>query len=179
MNPRKILIPAALSLGLLVLGAPAVDAGDIRSQSASGNTFFNASPPCPVKQFPTFESIAPIPGIVDPFEDDVIPFFCQIRVDKRPNVPRKNAKGMYTTEVVVRNNNTGSVQSFPVDSGRFKTNANGFDSFDFEIPTEIFADGFESGDVSAWSYTRADFTNKKKASGGSLNCGTSTSKSGN
>ena len=33
---------------------------------------------------------------------------------------------------------------------------------DFEIPAPIFADGFESGDVSAWSYTSADFTKKRR-----------------
>ena len=34
--------------------------------------------------------------------------------------------------------------------------------FDFEIPAPIFADGFESGDVSAWSYTKFEFGQKKK-----------------
>lgn len=53
---------------------------------------------------------------------------------------------------------TGVAEVFSVKKGRFNTDAEGLAEFDFEIPAPIFADGFESGDVSAWSYTRADFS---------------------
>ena len=47
--------------------------------------------------------------------------------------------------------------------------ADTIEDLDFEIPAPIFADGFESGDVSAWSYSRADFggatNNQGKRSG--------------
>ncbi len=77
----------------------------------------------------------------------------------------------------MRDNNTGEIESFPAGSGRFRTNRDGISSFDFDLPAELFADGFESGDVSAWSYTRTDFTNRKRGSQGQVNCGTSSSRS--
>ena len=43
-----------------------------------------------------------------------------------------------------------------------EANENAVEELDFEIPAPIFADGFESGDVSAWSYTSADFTEKRR-----------------
>ena len=39
------------------------------------------------------------------------------------------------------------------------------DDLEFEIPAPIFADGFESGDVSAWSYTRVDEVKKTPPKG--------------
>ncbi len=74
-------------------------------------------------------------------------------------------------------NTTGFFDSFRLGDGKFKTGSDGFDSLEFEIPAPIFADGFESGDVSAWSYTRADFSNKKKADSAGLSCDIGSSKS--
>ncbi len=170
MSRRGTTLPttAVVMLSALFFVATAYG-GSTYSQSNFGVTFFDSSPPCPVRDFPTFESIAPIPAILDPFDQDLIPIFCQIQVERRGNGVNK-AKGTYTSELIVRDNTTGELETFPLGSGKFKTNESGFGDFDFEIPTEIFADGFESGDVSAWSYTRADFTNKKKADRTSVSC---------
>jgi hypothetical protein len=105
-------------------------------------------------------------------------FQCFVDVNKNDKGVRKT-KGTWTTELIVRDNNTGMLETFPIRSGKFKTNSDGQDDFDFEIPTELFADGFESGDVSAWSYTRSDFTNKKKADSASVQCGKAASRSNN
>ena len=169
-------LAGALGLALLALAAMPAAGGDNQSQSIFGSDFFLADTPCPVNNIPTFESIVPIPPIIDPFEDDFIPVFCQVQVSKNNTGVRK-AKGKFTAELLVLDNNTGMTDSFSIDRGRFTTNASGFAGFDFEIPTEIFADGFESGDVSAWSYTRADFTNRKNANNTSVQCGTSSSSS--
>ncbi len=58
--------------------------------------------------------------------------------------------------------------------GELETNSSGRTSFDFELPAELFAEGFESGDVSAWSYTRTDST-KKKGARTQMGCGASAS----
>jgi len=174
---RKVVSTVTLLVVLSALAAPAAThAGDSFSQTRFGSDFFQVSPPCPVKQFPTFETIAPVPAI---FDTDVLSsavFQCFVDVSKN-NRGRKKAKGTWTTELIVRDNNTGELETFDIASGRFKTDSNGQDEFDFEIPAPIFADGFESGDVSAWSYTRSDFTNKKKADRAIVQCGKAASRS--
>lgn len=175
MNRPKPFVLATLFLAL-AFGPATAQAGEILSQSNFGSSFFSASPPCPVKKFPTFESVAPIPAIVDPFAQDLVPIFCQIRVSREGEGVKK-AKGNFFSEVVIRDNDTGELEAFPVGSGSFRTNKDGFAGIDFEIPTDIFADGFESGDVSAWSYTRADFSNRKRADNTSMQCGKSSSSS--
>ena len=168
---------AALPLTVvLVLVAAALPAGDNKFQDSFGSQFFASDPACKAKQLPTFESLIPIPSFVDPFEQDLIPFFCQVQTSMEGKA-KKGVKGSYTSELIVRDNRTGETESFPAGSGRFRTNRDGFDSFDFDIPSELFADGFESGDVSAWSYTRTDFTGRKQVNTASVSCGTSSSKS--
>ena len=164
-----------LVLALSMLALP-VGAGDSRAQGTFGGNFFSASPPCPAKQLPTFESLVPVPGIVDPFEQDVISMFCQIQADREGKGVKK-VNGKYETDLIVVNTSTGEAESFSIASGRFKTNKDGRANFDFDIPADLFADGFESGDVSAWSYTRTDFTNKKKVGGTSVSCNSSTTRS--
>lgn len=82
----------------------------------------------------------------------------------------KNAKGDFVAELIRQDNRTGMGAVVDSTSGRFKTDSEGFGTFDFDFPSEIFADGFESGDVSAWSYTRTDFRNRKKADSVSAQC---------
>jgi hypothetical protein len=171
----KGLVAGAVALAVLVLAPAAATAGDSGFQAGFGGNFFETSPPCPFKEFPTFESIAPIPAIIDPFDQDLIPLFCQIRVKKNGN-PVAKAKGTFESTLFVLDNNTGEFETFGLGSGKFKTNSDGFDEFDFEIPAPIFADGFESGDVSAWSYTRAEGTKKKKVEAAQLDCFTQGSK---
>ena len=173
---RRTFLVSAI-LGLLGVGG-VLQAGDGGSQSNLADGFFQTSPPCPLRDFPTFEVIVPVPNIIDPFEDDIIPLFCQIRAQKNGQVVKK-AKGTFESTLFVLDNTTGMFETFDLGSGKFNTGSTGIDSFDFEIPAPIFADGFESGDVSAWLYTRADFQKKKKkkkADTGELLCAGSGSK---
>lgn len=176
MYSRKTVLSLIAVVVVLGMGTAPAQAGDSLSQTTFGSNFFFASPRCPVRDFPTFENIAPIPAVLDTDLFDDALFTCFVDVEKNGKGVNK-AKGTWSTELIVRDNNTGMLDSFPIDSGRFKTDGDGFADFDFEIPTAIFADGFESGDVSAWSYTRADFTNKKKADQASVQCGKSASRS--
>ena len=146
-------------VGLLAVSG-GLEAGDSGFQGNLGDSFFQTTSPCPLKEFPTFEAIVPIPNIIDPFDDDIIPLFCQIRAKKKGN-PVNKAKGTFSSELYVLHNTTGMFEVIDLGSGKFKTGEEGIDSFELEIPAPLFADGFESGDVSAWSYTRADFTKKK------------------
>lgn len=166
---------ALLTLALLPNLASPAWAGDSFFLQTVGSNFFSASPPCPVKKFPSFENLVPIPSLFDPDIEDSAFLFCQVDLHNGEDGVKK-AKGKWQSEIIMRDNLSGDVETFPIDSGRFKTNSDGFADFDFEIPSELFADGFESGDVSAWSYTRSDFTNRKKASSGSVRCGKNVSK---
>lgn len=164
-RPGTTLLAVALTL---LIAAPA-PAGDFQSQTTLGASFFFASPPCPVKKFPAFEQLVPIPNVIDPFDDDLVPIFCDVQVS-REGERVKNAKGKFESELILLDNDTGMVTRQTVASGTFKTDKDGQSTLDFDIPTELFADGFESGDVSAWSYTRTDFTNRKRASDASAFC---------
>ncbi len=165
-----------LALALLPNFVGAAWAGDFFFQATIGSNFFDTSPPCRINEFPTFEMITPVPAIFDPSAHDSASFLCIVDVEKNQKGVKK-AKGVWETEVVMRDNRTGQIDTLFIDSGKFKTDSDGSDDFDFEIPTPIFADGFESGDVSAWSYTRVNFTNKKKADSASVQCGKSASRS--
>lgn len=177
MTPRfRQSLAALVALAALALVPATGWAGDFKSQSTFGSSFFSASPPCPVNQFPTLESIVPMPQILDPFEEDLIPMFCQVQVAKGEK-PVKKVKGTFFADLIVLDNETGELERFPVKSGRFKTNRDGISEFDFDLPAEIFADGFESGDVSAWSYTRTSFSNKKKGDRAAVSCGKGVSRS--
>lgn len=176
MRSRKVIVPVACLMALAAFLAPRGGrAGDRFSQTTFGSNFFSSSPRCPVNQFPTFEAIAPVPSVFDFDANPDAIFTCLVDVQKNGKGVNR-AKGTFETELIVRDNITGMLETFGIDSGKFKTDSNGQDAFDFEIPAAIFADGFESGDVSAWSYTRADFTNKKKATNASVQCGKSASK---
>ena len=174
MRWSKPLIVAVLSIVVLSMAA---FAGESQSGFSFGAEFFAASTPCPARELPTFESIVPVPGLFDPFEQDALTMFCQVHLTREGKDVR-GVKGKHTTELVVRDNDTGELESFPVGSGKFRTKSGGKAVFEFDLPAELFADGFESGDVSAWSYTRTDFTNRKRVSQAQADCSTSTSKTG-
>ena len=163
-----------LLLVLPVLAAPAWS-GDSAFQSTFGSNFFNVNPPCPVKQFPTFESILPVPAIADPVQQRFLPILCQIQVSRNEKGVRK-AKGNFVSEVLVLDLNSGEGELFTVESGKFTTNKDGVAKVQYEVDMQIFTDGFETGDTSAWSYTRADFSNGKKASAVSITCNSNTSR---
>ncbi|MFQ5526979.1 MAG: hypothetical protein ACE5GX_12060 [Thermoanaerobaculia bacterium] len=116
--------------------------------------------PCALKRLPSLEGLASVPPIADPLARNQIPVLCQIQVSKRDE-PVRNARGSYAGALFVLDHVSGRFDAFEIDSGSFKTGANGSALFEYQIPASIFTDGFESGDVSAWSRTRADFKNKR------------------
>lgn len=170
-NPRRLVVTACT----LLLFAGAASGGDTSFQGAFGVSFFSSSPPCKAKDLPTFEAIVPVPAIIDPFEDDIIPVFCQISARRKGK--DANIKGSHESELVVRDNQTGQLMAFDLDSGKFKTGPDGVNKFDFEIQAPLFADGFESGDVSAWSYTRVDPKKGQKADNVNVDCNVGSSSS--
>lgn len=178
MRPRIAVLPLVAVLILLGLGTAPTHAGDFFTQTRFGSDFFSASPPCPVRDIPTFETIAPVPSIFDTNLNSTAFFQCFVQVERNEK-PVKKAKGTFETELIIRHNDTGMLEVFPIMSGKFKTDSDGRDEFDFDIPTELFADGFESGDVSAWAYTRSDFTSKKKADNAWVQCGKGASRQNN
>lgn len=177
MTPSVQLVRAGLLvLVLLPMLAVAGSAGDSKAQFGAGASFFTVSPACPARQFPTFEAIVPVPAIFDPFNQDLARILCQVQV-KREGKGVKRVKGKYESELIVRDNNTNDLDAFRTGSGVWRTDKEGRARFAIEIPAEIFADGFESGDVSAWSYIRTDLTNKKRGDTATVQCDTGTSRS--
>ena len=138
-------------------------------QQNAGGGFFAVQPPCPMNQFPTFEAVVPVPSTIDPFNQDLLSVFCQVNVTRKGN-PVKQAKGTFDSELLVTDPETGLIETFDLGAGKFNTDADGHADLQFDIPTELFADGFESGDISVWSHTRTDFTNKKKADNATVQC---------
>lgn len=167
-QPCTIILTVALAVLLATNSIPAL-AGAALNQDIGGSNFFATFPDFPAKRIPTLEMVTPIVSILDPFDSAVTKVTCFI-ITLRGGDPVKKVKGKYNSELIVRDNRTGDFESFEIGSGRFKTNKEGRAMFDLDIPTAIFADGFESGDVSAWSYTRTDFTNGKKLSVTNVDC---------
>ena len=154
------------SLSALLLLASFVPAvlpasnGDVRLISA-GEAAFLADGAGPVREFAALETVAVVPSTFDPFAHETISLSC-IALVKSGDKGVRSAKGSYSSDLVVFDHRAGVSEAFPLASGRVKTDADGTSFFAVAIPTALFADGFASGDVSAWVATRADFSNRKK-----------------
>ena len=163
---------ALVALAAVPAGTANTAGGLAGNQRQVSTGFFSTPKSSSLTRFPTIESLAQIPAITDPSKEVTIPVSCNPCAFNKGK-PVKNAKGNFTAELIVLDNPTGTFETFDIDSGKFKTTTTGCDDFTFAIPTELFADGFESGDVSAWSYIRTDFTDKKKNDSASMGCGIS------
>lgn len=182
MHPPKLVSTVTLLFALSVSGGL-----EASIQRNVGDSFIQLEGLFGLREFPSWEVVVPLPSIDDLAENggqgvgarrlgnDIIPLSCQIEVLKRGK-PVNKAKGTFESTLFVLDNNTGTFEAFDLGSKKFRTNSDGIDSVDFEIPASIFADGFESGDVSAWSHTRATSNKKKKADQGELLCAASVSK---
>jgi hypothetical protein len=125
MSPSRVVSTVTLLAALSALAAPAaIHAGDFISETNFGSAFFQTRPPCPARDFPTFETIAPVPAIFDFDLNETAFFQCLACVNKNEKGVRKT-KGTWTTELIVRDNNTGMLETFPIRSGKFKTNSDG------------------------------------------------------
>lgn len=152
------------------------DADGAVSQATDGFNVVSVDPPFQVKRFPRFESVVPMPAVLDTdgdgVRDDRIGFLCSFEARNPDLEGIKKAKGRYTTRLHVIDNNTGMGESFDVDSGKFRTNSDGTDQVEFDVPTEDFADGFESGELSVFVYTQANFSNNRIVQNAAVRCAT-------
>jgi len=140
----------------------------------NGASVFFSNDASLLKKFPSLESVVPVPSIANPTAQKVITISCRIGAEDG-GAPLKGARGNYRAELVVIDRGTGMSDVFPLQSGPFRTKRNGVARFRFDIPSAIFSDGFESGDVSAWSYARTDFK-KGKGNFGALDCDATATK---
>lgn len=164
----NILWASAVLLATLTVSPVAALAADSGFANNNGASVFFSDEPLLLRKFPTLESVVPVPSIADPSGQGAIRVSCRVSA-KDDGAPIKGAKGNYRAELFVIDRDTGMSEIFPLQSGAFRTKANGVRRFHFEIPPAIFAEGFESGDISAWSYTRTDYK-KKKGTFGALDC---------
>jgi hypothetical protein len=170
MNARILDFVALIIVLALIAGlAGSANAQTGQTQTNIGESFFKAGTLSPVKKFPTSELLVPVPSIFDPSEEDSILILCQVQVFKL-TTGVQNARGRFRAELVLIDNRTGQAERFFVAGGRFKTSRQGTTSFNFKLLAERIADGFGSGDVSAWLYTRIDFTNRKRATDTFFQC---------
>lgn len=144
-------------LGLASIGAEAHRAKDLA----------NAQAP--------LESVAPIPNL--DFEmsdaDETIEVVCGWFAYGRFTgaLPIKGVRGRTVSTMFLLDNVTGQFETRVIDAGTFKTGTDGYAERRFNIPNHIFADGFESGDVSAWVHTSSIGLNNKKVRAMSQGCG--------
>ena len=111
-----------------IIGLPgALGSGASEFMNNFGESDFATSVPCPVKQFPTLEALAPVPQIIDPFEDDIIPVFCQISFTK-DGKPVKGVRGNMSTDLIIRDEGVGSLFVIPLGTKVFNTGSAGVDA---------------------------------------------------
>ena len=139
-----------------------------------GDTTFFAETPRLLANFPTLESLVPMPLNINPFNRKRVQQSCAVQVYKRTS-PVKGAKGTFSGKLVVMDNSKATFKTVDLASGKFRTDADGNATFEYDIATKLFAEGFKSGSISAWSYARIDFA-KRKGSWALLRCGVTARK---
>ena len=164
-RPRWLLGLVAAAVILVAGGSAAVADGFLNSR---GNTTFFTDTTRPLKDMPTLESLVPMPQNINPMNRKRVRGACDLQVVKG-GAPVRRAKGTFNSRLIVLDHLTGTFEIFPLTSGRVKTDAEGGFSFDLEIATELFADGFRAGATSAWALTTVEFK-KRKGSFASLDC---------
>ena len=125
------------------------------------------------KKFPDLRVTVEIPSIFDPEGADHFGMFCKFLAQRLvdnslPGV--RNVRGKWRSVLHVLDHMTLTFETVEIDNGKFKTGATGVDSLLFDIPTAIFADGFESGDVSVWSSTTFELKKGPKTTDTTAQC---------
>lgn len=154
-----------IALGVMMGPPPARSESQLSSQ---GDTFFFTTAARPLADFPPLESVVPMPQNINPMNRKKVHEYCSVQVAKRGD-PVPSGKGSYVATLVVMDRATKTFTSTTLSSGKIRTGSEGVALFDFIIPTELFASGFKSGDISAWSYARLEFR-KRKATYAMLSC---------
>ena len=156
---------------LLLVSEREAEAGVLDSR---GDTSFFSGEVRPLANFPPLESVVPMPLNINPFNRKRVRQSCTVQVVRR-NAPLKSARGEYEAHLVLMDNKAGTFESFELSTGKLRTDPDGEARLEFDIPTDLFAEGFKSGTVSAWSHTRLELT-KRKGSFAFLRCGLSAKK---
>ena len=152
-------VPIAIAIMALWLVLPSSAwAEEVLQIGASAQ--FDVDPARKPKKFPDLRVTVELPSIFDPGEVDSL--FCKFQAqelvdDSLPGVPK--VRGRWRSVLQVLDPMTSTFETVKIDSGKFKTGETGVDVFLFGIPTDLFPDGFESGDVSVWWST--EFEPKK------------------
>lgn len=133
-----------------------------------GDSAFFSSQSRPLAKFPTLESLVPMPLNINPFNRQRVRVRCVLQVIKR-SAPVRGAKGRFAARLVLMDNAAGTFHSTEMTSGKFKSDADGQVIFTFDVPTDMFAQGFRNGEISAWSHASVVFS-KRKATYALLRC---------
>lgn len=155
-----------VSSGMLLWSGPGFAAGSVLD-SPSDTSFFSQDVR-PLASTPPLESLVPMPLNINPFNRRKVRESCLVQVIKR-TAAVKGAKGTFTAQLMVMSEARGTFVALDLGSGKFKTDRDGRVAFDFDIPTDLFAEGFKQGDISAWAHSRVEFT-KRKGTYASLRC---------
>ena len=155
--------------GLCVVGFQGLLAEEPVRQTNVAFSRVDTDQPRKPKKFPTFEVLVPLSPLLDPFEVDSIVVGSGWEVFRGGEAVAK-AVAKYVIDLVVLDHTLGTFEVFSIGEGKTKTSPQeGRDDFGFDIPTALFADGFESGDISAWVRFRASI--KKKNDETLFSCG--------
>lgn len=170
-HPYRRMRAVFLAIVIVVAAVSTVSAPAFGAQTVldnNGDTSFFTPTPRPLANFPAFESLVPMPLNINPFNRNRVQQNCVVQAVKKA-APIKGAKGVFAGKLVVMDNSTGTFETVVLASGKFKTNSDGLAVFSYDIATDLFAKGFKSGSISAWSYARVEFA-KRKATYGLLHC---------
>ena len=185
MNPR-VLVVVGLAVVLALATGAALTAVPRSNRSSSDLSFAleQVNPACPANLLGQFDNVVPlgfVDDVIDELFEEAFDIECFVQGDLRGNQVR-NLRGRFQTELIFLDLSSGRSEVFPTGQGRFNTRRQGFDTFETEITQDeldtfesIFSDGFESGDVSVWSHTTTEATNRKKVDTMSVICGKNTS----
>ena len=172
-RPWSLVRLAVLFAGAMLVIVPAreVEAGILDSR---GDTSFFSGEVRPLADFPALESVVPMPLNINPFNRRRVRQSCTVQVVRR-NAPLKSARGEYVSHLVLMDHRAGTFKSIELSAGKLKTDPGGEARLEFDIATDLFAEGFKSGNVSAWSHTRLEFI-KRKGSFAFLRCAVTAKK---
>lgn len=162
------------ALGAVVLLTSLTGPATARVGSNQGGyTHFEGSKLVKPKKVGTLRSVVEIPAETDqsrPFEYRCI----YSALDGVTAAQFVKVKARYRTEAWILDHRAGTFEIHEVDSGTFVTPPGGFVSLRFTVPAAvrnaIFADGFESGDLSVFLVTRATPIRGKKLMVTHLGC---------
>ncbi len=170
---RALINKMSFCLGLLAVLVSESPAAGERFMVNSGTVFFYSNPALETDRIPNWVLMFEIPSTLDTTAE-VQEVFCALNAEKvvgddeRRGVRRVLAR--WTSRLHVLDPSTSQVTVTKIASGRVQTNAEGRGEFTFDIPTELFADGFASGGVSAWTSVTFDLKRNRQSMDSRAEC---------